>query len=342
MSKPQRILLIEQYGIGDGVLSTPAIAGVRKAHPDAHITSLAAAGVAELRHPCPLVDRVAEISPGPMPDLGQFDMIVDLTGKLSTARLARRLRAPVRVGCPWWTGRLFVGLFYTRRVAARRGIHVVEHKCDIAVAAGASGCPVRPEIWLTEQDHEAAKSWLHAAGIDADDCVVAVNPGARSRGRAWRVDRYAAVCDALRQSEGCAAIVVGGPEDVVAARNIAALCSSKPAVAAGMLTVRQTAALLSRCAALVTGDTGPMHIAAAVGTRVIALFGRSDPWWSGPLGEGHVIVTAGLACSPCRGMPHLRHRICLTRYACMDRITPEQVIGALHQVLDHRRKAVRS
>ena len=337
MNRRPRILLIERYGIGDGVLSGPAVEGLREAYPDAHITSLATAGVAELRRPSPLIDQVIVVDAGLPGGIGPFDIIVDLTGKLSTARLARRIGAPMRAGTPWWPTRLFARRFYTHTVRPRPGIHVVEHKCDLAIATGASRCPGPPRLWLTEQDHEAAARWLQAAGIRQDDCIIAVNPGSHSRGRAWHAEGFAAVCNAVAEIEGGVAVVIGGSEDVSAAQRIAALARRPPTVAAGRLTLLQTAALLSRCAAIVTGDSGPMHIAAALGARVVALFGRSDPTWSGPSGEGHVVVTAGLPCSPCRGMPHSRYRICLRRYSCMGRITPEQVVGALHQVLDKSR-----
>ena len=342
MNKGPRILLIERYGIGDGVLSGPAIEALRKAYPDAHITSLATAGVAELRRPCPLIDHVIVMDRGFPGSIGPFDITVDLTGKMSTARLARRTEAPLRVGTPWWTTRLLAGLFYTHTVRPRPGIHVVEQKCDLAIAAGASRCLAPPRLWLTDEDHQAADAWLRSADINGSERIVALNPGSRSHGRAWHAEGFAAVCDAVAGIEGGVAVVIGGSEDVSMAQRIAALARHPPAVAAGMLTIRQTAALLSRCTAIVTGDTGPMHIAAAVGTRVVALFGRSDPRWSGPFGTGHVIVTAGLPCSPCRGMPHSRCRICLRRCSCMGRITPEQVVGALHQVLDQSRSVASS
>jgi len=335
MSRESRILFIERYGIGDGVLSTPAIEGLRQASPDAEITTFTTSGVAELRRPCPHINRIVESEAQPGVNLGAFDVIVDLTGKLSTARLSRALGAPVRIGCPWWITRLLARRYYTHIVRPGPGAHVCTHKCDLAAVAGATQFPASPRLWLTDDDRQEAAAWLRSAGLENAAQIVALNPSGHSRGRAWPAAGFVAVCDAIGAIAGARAVLIGARDDLPRAQAIAAAAAHKPAIAAGALKLRQTAALMSHCSAIVTGDTGPMHLAAAAGVRVVALFGRSDPSWSGPAGLGHIVLTAGMGCSPCRGTPHSRYRVCLNGYSCMGRITPEQVIAALRQTLTH-------
>jgi ADP-heptose:LPS heptosyltransferase len=342
------ILLIEQYGLGDGVLCTPALEALAAAHPQARITTYASPLVAQLRKPCPLIHEI--ICAGEEDKLlgGRFDATVDFAGRFRIARLCRRIGSPIRVGAPWWPFRLGASFFYTHVVRDKPGRHVVEHKLDLARRLGAQvNGPVKLRLWLTPEAEEGAQRWLAQEG--AGPRLLALNiggGGSRERsqlGRQWPIGAFAELAGLARKSLGLEPVVVGGPEDVPRSRQLVSLASERVLVAAGRLSILETAALLKKCQAAASSDTGPMHLAAAVGIPIVAIFGRSDPRWSGPWGE-HEIVSAGFACSPCRGRPHSRWRPCLRNYSCMAAVQPEQVFSALVRLLsprlDSRRDAV--
>jgi len=334
------ILLIEQYGLGDGVLCTPALEALAAAHPQARITTYASPLVAQLRNPCPLVHEI--ICAGEEDKLlgRRFDATVDLTGRFRIARVCRRIESPIRVGAPWWPFRLGSSLFYTHVVRDKPGQHVVEHKLDLARRLGAQvNGPARLRLWLTPQAEEGARRWLAQQGAGPQLLALNIAVGGKrtgsQRGRRWPIGAFAELAGLARKSLGLEPVVVGGPEDVPRARQLVSLASERVLAAAGQLSILETAALLKRCQAAVSGDTGPMHLAAAAGVPIVAIFGRSDPSWSGPWGE-HDIVSAGFACSPCRGRPHLRWRPCLRNYSCMAAVQPEQVFSALVRLLSPR------
>ena len=338
MREVNSILLIEQYGLGDGVLSTPALELLRRDFPQARRVSLASPVVAELRQGCPLVTGVTT----DLPVAQSFDLAVDLTGKLRTARLARRSGAPVRVGTAWWPSRRWAGRLYTAQVPRPEGGHVLEHKLEVARAAALacgllpSPMPVdqRPQVWISDAEREFAQTWLTERGLLAENCLVGMHTGGASRGRSWRARRFAQVCRELRSRYGADVLMVGGSEDLPGALEIARQASGDPWVVAGQTTVGQLAALLSRCQLFIGGDSGPLHLAAAVGLPAVAIFGRSDPAWSGPWGEGHEIVRVELECSPCRGMPHSKWWRRCRRYRCLDLISVEHVLQATSRLLN--------
>jgi lipopolysaccharide heptosyltransferase II len=330
------LLLIEEYGLGDAVMSTPALEALAARYPNAAITSIGPPAVAELRAVCPLVreavdSRLFPIGVGKTSFLRRrsFDAVVDLSGKFRTGWLAWRTRAAERVGTPWWQPPWLASTFYTEVVACRPRAHAVEHKLGLARALGADDVPDRLRIWLTHQDEAQAERWLGERGTDSP---IALNPGGASRGRQWTAEGFAEVCRLLA-GRGIRCVITGGTQDRAVAERISEGSGASPSIAAGELSVRGTAALLSRCAAVVTGDTGPMHLAAAVGTPIAALYGRNDPCWTKPWRAAHVVVSKGLECSPCRGRPRMSSRRCRRNYACMTEITPAEVLQALDSLL---------
>ncbi len=164
--------------------------------------------------------------------------------------------------------------------------------------------------------------------------VIAFNPGASHAVNRWSPASFAALADLLVNRISAAIIVTGGPEDSDLANEIAARSRVRPFIVAGKATLLQTAAILEHCDALISGDTGPMHMATAVGTPVVALFGAADPKRTGPVGNGHRILQAeGVACVPCG------KRICVNNRTleCMERITPEAVFEAVRTIVQKRK-----
>lgn len=160
--------------------------------------------------------------------------------------------------------------------------------------------------------------------------VIALNPGASHKVNRWPTKYFSWLAKIIEEQLKAKCIIICGKEDIDLAEEIVNNSSCSPINLAGKINLLQLGAILKRCKILVTGDTGPMHIATAVGTKVIALFGAADPKRTGPVGKGHIILQAkDVKCIPCR------KRVCdNSQYLeCMEKIKPQDVMDAIIKLL---------
>jgi ADP-heptose:LPS heptosyltransferase len=160
--------------------------------------------------------------------------------------------------------------------------------------------------------------------------VVALNPGASHPVNRWNSDSFAVLARRLVQEFQAEVILIGGGVEVNLSRKIVEQCGVKVLDLTGKTDVLGLGGVLQACSLLVSGDTGPMHMATAVGTPVVALFGAADPARTGPVGPGHRVIQAhGVACVPCRS------RTCDNRkyLECMEAITVDEVLLAVGGLL---------
>jgi heptosyltransferase-1 len=156
--------------------------------------------------------------------------------------------------------------------------------------------------------------------------VVVLHPGARWSSKLWPAAEWARLADWLSQDCVLQVILTGSPADRQLADQITALTRGRVVNLAGRTTLDELAGIMKRASLAVTTDTGPMHLAAALGTRVVAIFGPTAPWRTGPFGAGHEIVRLGLSCSPC-----FKRRCDQPR--CLTDLTWEAVKAACEKVL---------
>ena len=167
------------------------------------------------------------------------------------------------------------------------------------------GCPIQKthlEVWVGKEDWDWAGSFLDAEGIDQNRPVVAIHPEAGRRGeprRRWPHDRFVQLADALVKHYQAQIILTGAPSEVELSQRIASQTRSSCAVAAGKTQINQLAALFANMDLVICGNCGPMHLAAAVETPVIALHGPTNPTQWGPWGKNHAVIKVDLPCSPC-------------------------------------------
>jgi lipopolysaccharide heptosyltransferase II len=204
------------------------------------------------------------------------------------------------------------------------GVHMPADQYLPAIQPSASGRAGAMKIW-TE------------AGLDRSTPVIGLASGAdtNSRGRwkpylkRWRPERYAEVVRWITQEAGARPVMFGGPEEQALAEQIAAAAGVPVVNFCGKTGVRELPWLLQMCKALVTNDTGVMHLAAAVGTPVIALFGPSSPLGFAPIGNQHIVVQGKIHCSPCYPYPSCD----LSGCGAMDNISTRQVENSLVKLL---------
>lgn len=343
VSRIKRILVLQLCPIGDTLFGTPALRALRRRFPDAHIADVTWAANREVLEGNPHLDRLilcpsALKLPRILSALADedFDAVVGLSNIGSW--LALFTRAAVRVGFNSQT----LGRFYTAPVPDRRDRHAVDYCLDVVAALGAEPDGRWMELPLTDRDRQWAWRFLQPDTGAGPPLRVAIHPGGRHfPAKRWPPAGFAHVADYLAGQYGAQVVVVGGPDDVELAEEIADACRlADPLVAAGRTGLKQTAAILEQCDLFIGNDSAPMHMAQAVGTPVVALFGPTDPGNFGPLGPHDVVVRKALPCSPCfrwlgGSRQYLSYASLVEHPApCMVAITPADVIAAVERQLD--------
>jgi heptosyltransferase-2 len=238
---------------------------------------------------------------------------------LRTAVLALLARIPARIGFAGSPG----SPLYTERVPWPRDTHEADRLLMLADRhpGGPAGGEVRVSLGITSQDRDEAEAWLARNGIGAP--FVAIAPGSIWGTKRW--PGYAELVQRLTEP----VVIVGGPEDRELGAAIASGAPDRVRNAAGELSLRASAALIDRSRLLVTNDSAPLHLASAVGTPIVAIFGPTVPAFGfGPRGpDNHVVEVSGLACRPCSSHGPM---VCpLGHHRCMLDLTVDEVLVAV-------------
>jgi len=339
--QPGALLLRATNWLGDAVMTTPAVSALRRAYPRARIVLLAKPMVAELFRYHPDVDEVMVYERPGRHDgaIGKvrmaaelrrrrFDAALLLQNAFDAALLSFLARIPERAG--YATDGRWILLTHPVRVApdilAR---HEVEYYLHLLERLGIP----RPEspslrVAVTEDERAAMASLLERRGINRGKPVLAINPGATyGSAKRWYPDRFAAVADALSEEWGAGVVVLGSAAEAPLAGEIEAEMRRPPVNLAGRTTVREMMALLSLSSFLVSNDSGPMHIGAALGVPLVAIFGPTDWRRTSPWASRSRIVRGNVDCSPCM------LRECNRGHECMLGVTAEMVIDAARGLL---------
>lgn len=303
---PKKILFIQLSALGDTILAIPTIRAIRHTFPDAEFTMLASATNLNYLANCPYIDKHISFRM-PMYRLfallrrEKFDWAIDLEHwpRLS-ALLAYMSGAPVRVG--FRTKGQARHFLFTETVPHIQGRHEVRNFLDIATQLE---CPTQEftlETWCGAAARTSVREILVQEQVSPDIPFVVLHPEAGRREeprRRWPQERYVALVDALISRYRVQIILTGAPNEVHVSEGIAARTKHQAVVLAGRTDVNQLAALFSDAALVVSGNCGPMHLAAATGTPVIGLHGPTNTAQWGPWNRDAGIVRSTLPCSPC-------------------------------------------
>lgn len=330
-----RILVVKLRYLGDVLLLSPVVRALREACPRATITALVNAGTEVMLEGNPHVDRILTVSRSLSTQLSLVralrgvrpDLAIDLTDGDRGALLTRLSGARRRVGFND-EGR-WRGCLYTEVVRAdSKRLHAVDYHLE---PLRRLGIPIRrraPELFLSESEDAAAADWLGTSGVDEDRPFAVIHPGARFWFKQWPLDRVAALADRIQQAERLPVVILGGPKEAGDLAVIRAAMRTPCRATEGRLPIRVVAAIIRRARLFIGNDNGPMHIAAAVGTPVAALFGSSDPRVWGPWGDGHRVIYKQVPCSPCA------HTGCdQGEQNCMKLISLDEVSGVVNDML---------
>ena len=305
----QRILIIKLGAVGDVIHTLPVLETLRHCFPQAHIGWAVEEAAAPILEGNPalseliLLDRKKVRGASGLLYFRQwlrslrekhFETALDPHNLFKSGMIAYGSGASLRIGFKKFREGNF--LFMNRRIKpASRHKHAVEKYLCLLAPLGIQETQwvLRfPLNWRPPDADRIERFWAQE-GFDRPgvkhDAVVAINPGASWPSKRWMPDRYARVADRLVKEQGVRILISWGPGERALADGVARAMSEK-GVIAPETDLKQLTALIKRCRLLVTGDTGPLHIAAALGVPTVSLFGPSDPARNGPYGHGHAVV----------------------------------------------------
>lgn len=348
----ERILLIKPHRIGDVLLTTPLIRGLREKYPRAYLAFVVDDICREAVETNPDLDEVFVVDRARFllhhrvrtgDPFQVFNELSALVGKMQERQfnmVINLLYEPFGIALPYLLGaedvrgptlsekgtliikdkwsRYLAALPRKRRQNKLNLVNIFLNIGDIPLREGKINLPV---------DGEARKfrdGFLEKWKIGPDDLVFGIQPGASMPSKCWSKERFAQVADNLMRKYGARVIIFGAREERKLVGEVAGLMKEKPVIAAGATNLARLAALLEKCRLLVSNDTATVHVAASVKTPVVGIcHGAAYPVETGPYGQGHIALQANIPCVPC-----LKLRCCKER-KCLDIITVEAVLEAV-------------
>jgi len=336
----KNILIVKLSAIGDVVQALPALEAIKRAFPESSVTWVVEEAAAGILEGHPLIDTVLVSGRKSwLRMLGRprtfregflkiaaflralratrYDIAIDLQGLFKSGVLVGLARADRKLG--FAGSRELSSFFLNERLPAYdKNKHALERYLDVARYLGArevsSSCTLP-----IGQERSAIEQRLSDAGLTRKPLIV-MNPVARWETKLWPVQNFAALADRLIAEKQATIIFTGSRADHAIVSSILNMMKQHAENWAGETTLKELAALASLADLFVTTDTGPMHLAAAAQAKVLALFGPTAPWRTGPYGPSSIVVRAGLECSPCF------KRRCNDAIRCMGSISVDDVM----------------
>lgn len=298
----KRILIFNVNWLGDVLFSTATIRNIRYNFPDAIIACVIPPRCYQVLKGNPHLDEIiifdekgkhsgfwGKIAFIRSLKAGKFSLVFLLHRSFTRALICFLAGIPVRIG--YATGKQ--GFSLTKRIAPadRNKVHRIDYYLNIMQKAGFKAEDRYTEFFINEEDNKLIDDFLSKNGIKKGDFLIGINPGGNWLPKRWPKESWVALIDRLIREFGARVIVTGGPEDLDLVSDIESRLSSKPIIACGLLSLKTLGALFKRLDVFITADSGPMHIASAVGCKkIIGLFGPTDPLITGPYPVANAVI----------------------------------------------------
>jgi len=356
---PRRILVLRLDLIGDLVMSLTVIRALKRTYPAAAIDLLAMPSSAQIVLSDPALSEVITYDPNiwrrPKALLHpkhwraalalrrrlrarQYDLAVSIFGPwaamLAVVSGAKRRIGFGKEGYPGFMTDSIPGQHWT----PGDHLHEVDYCLRLARAAGATitADDRIPHLFVQPEAKQEVAALLHKAGLQPEKPLIACHISSHNgQSKRWPIPYWARLIERLIREDGANVVLTGAPNDLPQIEAVTRRLHEDPLNLAGKTSLPQLAALLAHADLLVTGDSGPMHIGAAVGTPLIAIHGPTDPGLSGPISPQATILRSDIWCSPCynaKGPADCR----FYTTQCMKDIAPDQVLAAIHEKLADR------
>jgi len=342
-----RILIYGALGIGNMIMFTPTLKSIRQRFPDAHITLLVAqSGCEEVVRESPLVNEIIKARPGRWETLKlvkqirgrHFDLLISEFHGEAFKYITVFSGIPNRLGhctSPGW--RSLYDFLHNVPVGMEEDEHEIDRDLRLAQALGIQVTDGSPLFYVSDGDRAFASEFLRQNGVRDGDLVVGVQVGTWrvQSWKQWDIARLAQLCDLLVEKYEAKAIALGSSKHQEELEIFLSSMKRQPIIALGKASLKQAAAIVEHCDFTICNDSGLMHIAAAMGTPVIAIYGPTDYHRTSPCryGKQHIVVTKGLECSPCFRMAGEDKVIGCIHRSCLELIKVEDVLRAAEEII---------
>ena len=339
----KRILVRSTNWVGDAVMTIPALEALRARFPQAEIVLLGKPWVSELFRYHPAVDRQIDYDPAgehrgakgfarmvSQLRAEQFDAAVLLPNSFHSAWMVWLARIPLRIGYARDGRGLLLHDAIEPPPPAAYG-HQVNYYLQLLFRAGLISRPQPVDelhLFVSESEKNWAIKKMATLGLSGPRFIVGMSPGAAfGPAKRWLPERFGELADRLIGALNANVLIFGSAAEEELAEQIAGEMRHTPVVLAGETSLRQLLALTTRCRLMITNDSGPMHLAAALGVPLVSIFGSTDERATGPVGARVRIVKHAVECNPCG------RRVCPVDFRCMGRISVEEVFRATLEVV---------
>ncbi len=313
----KKILLIQLGDIGDVVLTTPTIRALKKNNPSGEIFVLLRSFATELLEGCPWVDGVISLNKEKrkfrekmtyQKDFlsglrrKRFELAIDLRAGTRGAFLSYISGARLRVGRYRGDGKLWRNRLFTHLIKPENELQQYSalHNLNILAPFNLTIEDTSPELSVTKEREIGAENILRKEQVPSDKPIIALHPFSRWRYKEWSIRNYIKLINYIGSKYKVSILITGSIDERDRASKIAKSCKIDVHNLAGKTSLGELAAILKKCSLLIGIDSASMHIAAAVGTPTITIFGPSSPVNWAPRGRQHKIITKNLPCVPCR------------------------------------------
>ena len=340
MTGRNRIVIFNVNWLGDVLFSTAVIRNIRFNYPGSYIACIIPPRCAAVLEGNPYLNEIIlydekALQKGIAGKIAfinalrkkRFDCAFFLHRSLTRAFIVWAAGIGERIG--YTTSKR--AFFLTRRIAPLdiRGVHRIDYYLGVIRGAGLAVKDRHTDFFFSALDRREVEAFLSRNAIYARDVVIGLNPGGNWGPKRWQKENFALLADRLAIEFGARVIFTGSPEDKDLVANIRSLMKSSPVSACGILSLKQFSALCARLSVFISADSGPLHIANAVGAqRIIALFGPTDPQLTGPVPPDRVeIVQINIGCKiPCYTVDCADNR-------CMKAISVDDVLAAVRSAI---------
>lgn len=342
--KIKKILIFGPNWVGDAIMSTPMVSSLKKVFPDAIIIMVVKPYVYSLWKTNTSIDEIWTFKAPKVFNIFaylklfwrikkyHFDLTIILPHYFRYAFLALLSGINYRIG---YNVR-HRGIFLTHSLDYNHNLrkkHMVENYSDILRVMAIEPENKRLTLTIDFNNQIKAKEILEENNINSEDLVIGLAPGAiYGPAKRWPKERYAEIADKIINEYQAKVIIFIGPMERALGYEIEKIMFNKPIILNCDDSLLGTAALIKRCNLFITNDSGLMHIAAAVKTKIIAIFGSTSSDWTGPYGNGHIVVKKPIVCSPC-----FKRKCQFKTYDCLKSISIEAVLGAVDIQLKRKR-----
>ncbi|MFP3867055.1 MAG: lipopolysaccharide heptosyltransferase II [Desulfobacteraceae bacterium] len=330
-----RLLVRATNWVGDAVLILPAICRLRELFPQAHLAVLAVPRVAPVFQGHPAISEIilcpssssGPDNPGRWPFLKKlrarrFELALLFPNSFESALVAWAAGIPYRLGYNT-DHRTLLLTTVIRSPAKLAHLHQVYRHLGLLRPFQDQGVITLPALYLHPPELAQARDLLTQKGIRPQELIVGISPGASyGSAKQWLPERFAQVADQLREDYAAPIVLLGGPGDSQVAQRIVQHLRGPAVNLVGKTDLRTAMALIKHLALLITNDSGLMHVAAALGVPLVALFGSTDPKSTGPFTPLATVLRHPIHCSPCL------KRECPVDHSCMELITVAEVVAA--------------